>query len=134
MEAGQDRRLFLAVGCGASLGALLRALVSIGTVSSLGLPAFAATGVVNVLGCLVIGFVATVSAPGGRMPLGPAGRLFLMTGVCGGFTTFSAMSLDAFLFLAAARPAAAFLYLVLVVLLSLAACWGGHALAVRFNR
>ncbi len=126
--------MLLAAGGGAALGALLRGLVGVATVASLGLPAFAATGFVNLLGSFAIGFIATASAPGGRLPLGPTRRLFLMTGLCGGFTTFSSMSLDAFLMLAERRVVAGLAYLAVVVLVSVAACWIGHLLAARINR
>ena len=49
---------------------------------------------VNILGCLAIGFFATVTSPDGRWFVRPEWRLAFMTGVCGGFTTFSAFSLQ----------------------------------------
>ncbi|MFT3870661.1 MAG: fluoride efflux transporter CrcB [Nibricoccus sp.] len=54
------------------------------------------TLLVNVVGAFVIGFFATVTDAdaGGRWPVGLAGRQFFMTGVLGGFTTFSAFSLQ----------------------------------------
>ncbi|ATC66222.1 fluoride efflux transporter CrcB [Nibricoccus aquaticus] len=52
------------------------------------------TLVVNVVGSFVIGFFATLTAPGGRWPVGSEGRHFFMTGVLGGFTTFSSFSLQ----------------------------------------
>jgi crcB protein len=52
------------------------------------------TLLVNVVGSFAIGFIAAATAPGGRWPVGDAGRQFLMTGVLGGFTTFSAFSLQ----------------------------------------
>ena len=52
------------------------------------------TVLVNVLGCFVIGFFASLTAPAGRWPVGLAGRQFFMTGVLGGFTTFSSFSLQ----------------------------------------
>jgi CrcB protein len=49
---------------------------------------------VNVVGSLLIGLVATVSDPDGRLLMGPTARQFLMIGVFGGFTTFSSFSLQ----------------------------------------
>lgn len=49
---------------------------------------------VNVIGSLVIGFFATYTGPEGRAAVGAEGRLFFMTGVLGGFTTFSTFSLQ----------------------------------------
>ena len=52
------------------------------------------TFVVNVLGSFVIGFFATLTGPDGRIFIDAGGRQFFMTGVLGGFTTFSSLSLQ----------------------------------------
>ena len=79
-------------------------------------------------------FFATMTGPDGRLLVGPAGRQFVMAGLCGGLTTFSALSLDAFLLLLEGdRPLAA-IYLVTVIVLSLAAAWIGYMLAAWLNR
>lgn len=44
---------------------------------------------VNVLGSLAIGFYAAMTGPGGRWTASQGERMFIMAGVCGGFTTFS---------------------------------------------
>lgn len=44
---------------------------------------------VNVIGSFVIGLYAALTEPGGRLLASPAQRVFVMAGVCGGFTTFS---------------------------------------------
>jgi CrcB protein len=56
-----------------------------------------------------------------------------MGGICGGFTTFSAMSLDTFVLLLQGDIPLAGIYLMLVVVLSLVAAWVGHVVAVRLN-
>ncbi|WP_204298393.1 CrcB family protein, partial [Stenotrophomonas maltophilia] len=85
------------VGLGAAIGSLLRFLSGVLIVSMLGLSALLTTAFVNVVGSVVIMFFATLTGPDGRLLVGPAGRQFVMAGLCGGFTTFSAMSLDAFI-------------------------------------
>ena len=50
------------------------------------------TLVVNLFGCLLIGFLSSVA--GGRVALSHQSRLLLMTGFCGAFTTFSAFMLE----------------------------------------
>jgi CrcB protein len=50
------------------------------------------TLIVNLLGCFLIGFVHTVAVVSGR--LSPEARLFLTTGVLGGFTTYSAFNYE----------------------------------------
>jgi CrcB protein len=127
-------RVYLAVGVGAALGSLLRFLSGVVIVSVMGLSGLWATGFANLVGSFVIGLFAALSAPDGRLLVGPAGRQFVMGGICGGLTTFSAMSLDTFNLLLQGNVPLAGFYLTLVVLLSLAAAWIGHVLAVRLNR
>ncbi|TWT13056.1 CrcB family protein [Reyranella sp. CPCC 100927] len=126
--------LYLAVGCGAAIGALARYLCAPLMLSLIGLGPLWATGFVNVAGSFVIGLFAALSGPGGRLQVSPAARLFVTTGFCGGFTTFSAMSLDTFLLATGSGPAVAGVYLCLSVALSLAAVWSGYGLATQINR
>lgn len=49
---------------------------------------------VNILGSLIIGFFATLTGPDGRILVGSTTRLFVMVGFCGGYTTFSSLSLQ----------------------------------------
>ncbi len=84
--------------------------------------------IVNVLGSLVMGVAAVAMME--RFP-GSWGRLspFLMTGVLGGFTTFSAFSLDALFLIERGRNLAAASYIGGSVALSIAGLWAGLALA-----
>lgn len=86
-----------------------------------------ATLAVNVLGSLAIGFIwATLAA----RPASPEWlRLGLMTGVMGGFTTLSALSLESLLMLQAGAAGLALLNLLANLLLGLAACGLGFWLA-----
>ncbi len=127
-------RVYLAVGVGAAVGSLLRFLSGVLIVSVMGLSGLWATGFVNVVGSFIIGLFAALTAPDGRLLVGAAGRQFVMGGICGGLTTFSAMSLDTFTLLLQGDIPLAGLYLVLVVVLSLMAAWVGHVLATRLNR
>jgi CrcB protein len=86
------------------------------------------------VGSFIIGLFAALTAPDGRLLVGPAGRQFVMGGICGGFTTFSAMSLDTFILLLQGDIPLAGFYLLLVVALSLIAAWVGHMLAVGLNQ
>ncbi len=55
------------------------------------------TFIVNIVGCLFIGLIYGISERGNF--ISPEVRLFLAVGICGGFTTFSSLSNDAFLLL-----------------------------------
>ena len=50
------------------------------------------TLVVNLMGCLIIGFIASVA--GDRLALNAPGRILLISGFCGAFTTFSAFMVE----------------------------------------
>lgn len=81
------------------------------------------TFAVNVAGCLVIGLLAGFAE---RHELfGPGTRLFLFTGLLGGFTTFSAFGLDAMFLVRRGEPALAALYAAASVVLGIAAVWLG---------
>lgn len=88
---------------------------------------------VNVTGSFLIGFIATLSDTGSRVMLPTHLRQFLMTGFCGGYTTFSILSLQS-LALLETRPWLGVLNLTLTVITCLLAVWGGHVLAGRLNQ
>lgn len=125
--------LYAAVAAGSVVGAVCRALASL-AFQPLG-PGFPwATLFVNVVGSLAIGFYAALTGPDGRLLVGPRQRQFVMTGFCGGFTTFSAFSLETLELVQAGHLPAAGLNVGLSVVTWLVAIWLGHALAMRFNR
>ena len=69
------------------------------------------TMVVNILGCFVIGIVFGLAARGNV--LSPMARLFLATGICGGFTTFSSFMLENYSLMNDGAIMNAFLYVAL---------------------
>ncbi len=78
----------LLIGAGSFAGGVLRYLVSILMKNQSGFPW--STFIVNIAGCLAIGLLWGLTS---RLPtLSPSFTLFLMTGFCGGFTTFSTFS------------------------------------------
>jgi fluoride exporter len=89
---------------------------------------------VNVSGAIVIGFLAALSAPEGRVFVSPQARLFLMTGICGGYTTFSTFSLETVALIGDGQWIAASLNAVGSVLLCLAAVWLGSIAAQLMGR
>ena len=119
----------LQVALGGALGAALRWLAGLG-VARLAGPGFPlATLGVNVLGSFLMGAFAALAARRGLGHLAP----FVMTGVLGGFTTFSAFSLEAVTLVERGRGGAAALYVGLSVGLSIAAlalgAWAARGLA-----
>jgi CrcB protein len=105
------------VALGGALGAVLRYLTSVGAMRLVG-PGFPwATMTVNVLGSFAMGVLVVVLAREGGTRLAP----FFMTGVLGGFTTFSAFSLDALTLYERGQAGLAAGYVVASVLLSLGA-------------
>lgn len=91
------------------------------------------TLIVNVAGSFLIGFIATVSAPDGRIFLGSTARLALMAGILGGFTTFSSFSLQTLNLLNDGQWLPAGANIVGSVVLCLLAVWAGHVLALSLN-
>lgn len=88
---------------------------------------------VNFTGSFLIGFIATLTDAGGRVMLPTHIRQFLMTGFCGGYTTFSILSLQS-LALLENRPSLGVLNLALTLTTCLLAVWGGHTFAGRLNQ
>lgn len=86
-------RILLLIGTGSFIGGVLRYSLSqfIQTKFLSAFP-FGTLGV-NILGCFAIGLVFALSE---RTNMSPEMRLFLATGICGGFTTFSAFSNETF--------------------------------------
>jgi fluoride exporter len=105
------------IALGGALGSVLRYLM----VAALAAPW--GTAVVNVLGSFAIGLVFVL------LDTRTGWQLFLMTGVLGGFTTFSAFSLDTLKLIHAGQPATAALYVAGSVALSLVAVTLGVVLA-----
>lgn len=116
-------KMVLAVALGGALGASARYLLA----AAIGATAFPwAILIVNVLGSFLMGVVAELAALKVTMP--PEMRAFLTAGVLGGFTTFSAFSLDAALLIERRELMAAALYMGGSVVLSVGGLFAGLAL------
>jgi len=107
----------LSVALGGAIGASMRYLTNVGMMRLVG-PGFPyGTMIANVLGSFLMGVLVVVLARKGGMAYAP----FLMTGVLGGFTTFSAFSLDTITLFERGEAGLAGLYVGVSVFLSLAA-------------
>ncbi|ADO43644.1 fluoride efflux transporter FluC [Ketogulonicigenium vulgare] len=105
------------IAAGGAIGAVLRALALMVVAAPVG------TLVVNVIGSALMGVLWVMLPRSGIMPA------FLMTGILGGFTTFSAFSLDSLRLIEAGRPLEALVYMGGSVGLSVLAVFAGAMIA-----
>jgi len=118
-----DWRNLLAVAAGGALGSSLRYVLGIVSLHVLG-PGFPwGTLLINVIGSFAIGLVGEFAI--GPHALGSAMRVFLMIGVLGGFTTFSAFSLESLSLVVTRAPIVPFAYVAGSVVLGIAFCYVG---------
>ncbi|MDX9859993.1 MAG: fluoride efflux transporter CrcB [Rhodospirillales bacterium] len=89
---------------------------------------------VNAVGSLIIGLVAALTGPDGRLLMGTEARQFIMMGVLGGFTTFSSFSLQTLALAQDGEWVRAGLNVVASVAICLVAVWAGWALGTAINR
>jgi len=121
------------VAVGSALGGMARFWCS-GAVAALVGETFPwGTLLINVIGSFVIGVFASLTGADGRMLVGTLGRQFVMVGLCGGYTTFSAFSLQTLNLINDGEWFRAGANVVLSVVLCVIAAWVGHITALAFN-
>ena len=114
----------LAIAIGGAIGAVARYLLSAfvlrvsGTLFPLG------TFVVNVIGCVVFGAIAGAATQ--RVEMSPTVRLFLLTGILGGFTTFSSYAFESFVLVRDGQFLWATINVVGQVVAGLVGLWVGY--------
>lgn len=117
----------LLVAAGGAIGASLRHLVNVASLRAWG-PSFPwGTLIVNVAGCFAMGVLVEVLAR--RFNASNELRLFMATGILGGFTTFSAFSLDVAVLWERGASTAALAYVLASVIGSILAVFAGLWLA-----
>ncbi|KQQ91009.1 fluoride efflux transporter CrcB [Aureimonas sp. Leaf324] len=117
---------------GGALGTFLRHAISVIALPiSRDLPW--GTILINIAGSFAIGLFGTLTLASGRFPASENLRLFVMIGICGGFTTFSSFSLQTLDLLRAGAVLRAMLNVALSVVLCVAAVAVGHLVASQFN-
>jgi len=125
--------LYLWIAAGSALGGVARYFCT-GVASRLLGETFPwGTLFVNVTGSFIIGFFATLTGPDGRIFAGTTTRQFVMTGILGGFTTFSSFSLQSLNLANDGEWLQAGGNVVGSVVLCLVAVWLGHMLALSLN-
>jgi CrcB protein len=129
---------YLVVALGGALGSVLRfglgSWIDSGATRGSGTIFPWGTIVVNITGCLVIGFFATVTSPEGRWLVPSLVRPFVMIGICGGYTTFSSFTLQTLNLWNDNQRWEALGNVLVSVVLCLVGVWLGAALAEWVNK
>ena len=124
---------YLWIGLGSALGGMARYGLSSAMADRFGEGMPWGTIAVNILGSFIIGFVAALTASGGRVSASPDARQFVMAGLCGGFTTFSAFSLQTLQLAQDGQMLRAGANVGASVILCILATWLGYAAATAIN-
>ncbi len=117
-------RDFALIGLGGALGTALRYLLSLATLAALGNAFLFGAAPANLLGAFAIGYLAA-------SPLPATWRPFLLTGFCGGFTTFSLFSLELLVLAGTVTPLLVAGYGLASVLVWVLAAVAGYRLGAR---
>ncbi len=91
------------------------------------------TLLINILGSFIIGFFVSLTGPEGRYVVDQNFRMFVTVGLCGGYTTFSAFSLQSMVLMQEGEWLQAGGYIAASVIVCLLAVWLGHLLAQQLS-
>ena len=134
MQTGTGIGVWAAIAAGSAFGGVLRHLVTEMVLRATG-PGFPwGTLAVNASGSLAIGVIAALASLGVPADWSSTARHAAMTGVLGGFTTFSAFSLQTTTLWLEGAVTAAAMNVVLSAGLCLAGCWVGYTTAMTVAR
>jgi fluoride exporter len=114
------------VGLGGGIGSIFRYLISLFIARHVPIAFPLGTFLVNFSGCFLIGMIYALGAKHGSF--NPDWRLFLVTGICGGYTTFSTFSYDGLILLKQGASFYFLLYMLGSLTLGLLATFAGAAL------
>ena len=114
----------LIIGSGGFIGSIARYLVSQMNLSVSFYSIPVGTLIVNVIGCFLIGFLTGIAEK--SMILTTEWRLFLMVGICGGFTTFSAFANENLMLMHNGQVLTVLLYTALSIFLGFLAVYIGY--------
>lgn len=124
---------YVLIGLGGALGSMARHWCNGLATAAMGAAFPWGTLIINVLGSVIIGFAAATMQADGRFPVGDDARLFLMVGVCGGYTTFSAFSLQTLTLIQGGQWLPAAGNIGLSVILCLIGVWLGYLAGLAIN-
>ena len=122
------------IGLGSALGGMARYWCSGIIARTFGETFPWGTIIVNASGSLIIGFLATLMSPDGRLLVPPDARAFLTIGLCGGYTRFSSFSLQTLHLVRDGEWLWATANVLFSLTLCLAAVWLGHIGAAALSR
>ena len=125
--------LYVLIGLGGALGSMARFWLSGLVAAQYGETFPWGTLVINVTGSFVIGFFATLTGPDGRVFASSNSRQFVLTGLCGGYTTFSSFSLQTLNLAREGDWLRAGGNITASVAICLVAVWLGHIAAAYLN-
>jgi CrcB protein len=119
-------RPLIFVGIGGGIGSILRYVLSVFVGRHVPIVFPLGTFLVNISGCFLIGIFYSLATK--YTGFNPEWRLFLITGICGGYTTFSTFSYDGLILLRQGSNLAFLFYMIGSVVLGLIATFAGAAL------
>jgi fluoride exporter len=125
--------LYIWIAIGSALGGISRYACTGLSVRLLGETFPWGTFFINVSGSFIIGFFATLTEPDGRFYVSSTTRQFVMTGFCGGFTTFSSFSLQTLNLIHDGEMVRAGANIGASVVCCLIAVWAGYLVAASLN-
>ena len=128
-NARQEMNLYLWVALGSAIGGCMRYALGREMLPQHSGSFPWSTVLINIVGSFIIGFFGTLTVTGARWAVPESTRIFVMVGLCGGFTTFSSFSLQTFDLLRSGAWGKALLNIGLSVLLCLGAVALGHIIA-----
>jgi CrcB protein len=133
VKAGGGGMAYFWIALGSALGGMLRHAGTLAVASRLGEVFPYGTLMVNVTGSLLMGLLAGLMGRPGEPLLGPEARLLAMTGFCGGYTTFSAFSLQTLALMHKGAWMAVAANIAASVAFCLLAVWAGYLLATSLG-
>jgi CrcB protein len=117
------------VALGGAIGSMARFWMGMAVAELVGARFPWGTLLINVLGSFVIGWFDVLTGEFGRWAVPADARVFVLVGICGGFTTFSSFSLQTMQLMQGGEALRAGAYVVGSVVLCLVSVWAGMTLA-----
>lgn len=125
---------YIWIALGGALGTLARFSINLFFTGRFGETMPWGTIFINITGSFAIGLFAALTEPGGRLEVSSDMRLFVIVGLCGGYTTFSSFSLQTLALFQGGDPGRAIANVMLSVFCCLLAVWLGFATPIALSR